>query len=80
MQSIACVPVGLTGHRKGLTPLRPFEPDEAAAVIDLIERFRQRWLETRGAWIVTPADEFFLKAGRELPDAAYYGDFEQLEN
>jgi len=80
LQSIACVPVGLTGHRKGLTPLRPFAPAEAAAVIDTVEGFSDRWLAERGERVVYPADEFFLRAGRPIPPADYYGEFAQLEN
>jgi putative radical SAM enzyme (TIGR03279 family) len=80
LQSIACVPVGLTGHREGLTELRPFTKEEAAETIDIIERFSDKWLAERGDRIVYPADEFFLKAGRILPKAEYYGDFAQLEN
>ena len=37
MESVACVPVGLTRYREGLAPLRMFTPEEAAAVIDLAE-------------------------------------------
>ena len=80
LQSIACVPVGLTGFREGLTPLRPFTKEEAAAVVDTIERFSEKWLRERGERVVYPADEFFLKAGRLIPAAEYYGDFAQLEH
>lgn len=80
LQSIACVPVGLTAHREGLYPLRPFTKEEAAAVLDLIAEFSEKWLAERGERIVYPADEFFLKAGRKIPEAAYYGEFAQLEN
>ena len=80
MQSIACVPVGLTAHREGLTPLRPFTKEEAARTIDIIEEFSNRWLSERGERIVYPADEFFLRAERPIPPAEYYGEFAQLEN
>jgi NifB/MoaA-like Fe-S oxidoreductase len=49
-------------------------------VIDIIEEFSGRWLSERGERIAYPADEFFIKAGREIPPASYYGDFAQLEN
>lgn len=80
VQSIACVPVGLTGHRAGLTALRPFTPAEAGRAIDTIEDFSSRWLAERGRRAAYPADEFFLLAGRPVPPSEYYGDFEQLEN
>ena len=80
VQSIACVPVGLTGKRGGLFELRPFTKEEAGTTIDIIESFSAKWLEERGDRIVYPADEFFLKAERDIPPTEYYGDFNQLEN
>lgn len=80
VQSVACVPVGLTGHRTGLYELRPFTRREAEQVVDTVERFSGRWLAERGERVAYPADEFFLLAERPIPPAAYYGDFAQLEN
>ncbi len=80
LQSISVVPLGLTSHRKGLAQLTPFDAQSAGAVIDTVEDFSCRMLRQRGSRVAYPADEFFLKAGRPLPPAEYYGDFEQLEN
>ena len=76
LQSIACVPVGLTKYRQGLYPLRTFTQQEAAAVIDIIEACNAEAGERRAY----PSDEFFLKAGRPFPPYEYYGEFAQLEN
>lgn len=73
VRSIAAVPVGLTRYRDGLAPLEKFTSVRAGEVIDIIESFRDRAR-------VYPSDEFFLLAGREIPEAEYYGDFYQLEN
>lgn len=80
IQSICCVPVGLTRNRKYLTPLRPFTQEEAARTIDTIEKYANKWLREYGIRVGYPGDEFFLLAGRPIPDAAYYGEFEQIEN
>ena len=80
MESVACVPVGLTRFREGLSPLRMFTPEEAAAVIDLAEETGDRLLKATGCRLVYPADEFYIKAGRPLPGAEFYGEFSQLEN
>ena len=71
VQSIACVPVGLTKYRDGLMAITPFTKDTAAAVIDIVKDFGHP---------AACADEFYLKAKRELPPAEYYGDFPQFEN
>lgn len=80
VQSIAAVPVGLTCHRENLFPLRTFQKEEAEAVIDLIQEFGDSFAQKWGDRIVYPADEFYQIAGRPIPDAAFYGDFAQLEN
>jgi putative radical SAM enzyme (TIGR03279 family) len=80
VESVAGVPVGLTRYREGLYPLRSYTRDEAAAVIDQMESMGEGMLKKYGRRIFYPADEFYLKAGRPLPDEEFYGDFSQLEN
>ena len=80
VESVAAVPVGLTKYREGLEPLRLFTKEEAAAVIDAVEAFGGRMLAERGSRVFFPADEFYLKAGRPIPEAAFYEDMAQLEN
>ncbi len=80
LESVSCVPVGVTKYREGLYPLRPYTPEEAGAVIDMIHSFSDRFEKEYGSRIAYPADEFFLKAGRDFPKADYYGDFSQLES
>ncbi len=78
--SIACVPVGLTGHRDGLCKLEPFNKETATAVVDVTEAFGQKTIEMYGERRVFAADEFYLTAQRPVPEADFYGDFLQLEN
>lgn len=80
MQSIACVPVGLTKFRGGLHPLRVYTRDEARRVLEAINAKGDENLKSFGGRIAYPADEFFLLAGEEIPQADYYGEFSQLEN
>jgi putative radical SAM enzyme (TIGR03279 family) len=80
LQSIAAVPVGITAHREGLYPLRGYTKQEAAAVIDTIDSFNKKNEKEGLGRLAFAADEFYLKAERPIPDAAYYGDFPQLEN
>ena len=80
VQSIACVPVGLTDYRKGLFELHPYTPEGAKEVIETIHSFAERFEKKFGERICYPSDEFFLKAGLPIPEADYYGEFAQLEN
>lgn len=80
VKSIACVPVGLSGHREGLERLEPFNSKTAADVIKLCEYYGEKSVGKYGERRVFAADEFYIKAGAEMPDASFYGDFAQLEN
>ena len=80
LTSLAVVPAGLTKHRGGLYPLSDFTKNEAGAVIDLINEYGDLFKEKFGERFVYAADEFYLKAGREIPSADYYEDYPQLEN
>lgn len=78
--SVSAVPVGITRYREGLEPLRPFTRQEAATIIDQVERMGDQMLAKFNDRIFYPSDEFFLLAQRPIPPADYYGEFHQLEN
>lgn len=80
VQSIAAVPLGMTKYREGLTELTPYTKESAAAVVDMIEDFAAHFLYFKGTRLAFAADEFYLKAGREIPPPDAYEDFAQLEN
>lgn len=80
VQSIAVVPVGLTKYREGLSALRPFTKEQSRQVIDTIDRFGDEMHGRHGRRICFAADEFYLSAGVEIPPAAHYEEFAQLEN
>ena len=80
VSSVAIVPVGLTRYRQGLYPLEQYNAGTAAAVIDLVEDFGNKCREKYGTTIFWCSDEFYLLAGRDLPDEEYYESFAQLEN
>lgn len=77
---VAVVPVGITKYRDGLYPLTPFSKEKAIETLDIIDSFGEMCMKERGKRIVYAADELYIKAERELPDAAFYGDFEAIEN
>ncbi len=78
--SVAVVPVGLTKFREGLCEIRPYTREQAAALLDQVEAFAAAFLAEYGTSLVWCSDEFYLTAGRALPDKDYYEDMEQLEN
>lgn len=80
LQTLAIVPVGLTGHRTGLSPLRLFKQEEAQAVLKIVHAAQQQFLNAYGSRLVFAADEFYLQADQEFPPLAEYEDLLQLEN
>lgn len=80
LQTVSCVPVGLTRFRDGLYPLRSYTAEEAAATIDLIDSFGDEQQRRTGERLFYASDEFYILAGRPIPPASFYGEFGQLEN
>ncbi len=78
--SLAVVPVGLTKYRKKLPDLRKYTADEAASVIDFIERRQRGFLKKQGSRFVWVADEFYVEANRSFPKHSEYEDMPQFEN
>ena len=78
--SVAVVPVGLTKHREGLTPLAPFDKQSAQDVLDVVLPIAAQCQQAFGDPLVFASDELYLMAGQPLPDAEYYADYKQLEN
>lgn len=80
IQSVACVPVGLTRYREGLFPLESYNAVTAGEVIDIITECGDKMKELHGSRTFFPSDEFFILAGRELPPYEFYEDYAQIEN
>lgn len=80
VQCVAVVPVGLTGYRENLFKLTPYNKETAAETLDIIESFGDRFKEKYGRRTVYAADEFYIKAGRQLPPPEYYEGYPALEN
>lgn len=94
--SLAVVPVGLTGHREGLYPLKAVDSLHAREIIELVDRLRSELIhpssiilhhfdgEDTGidhkSGFVYCADELYNRAGIDIPETGYYDDFPQIEN
>ena len=77
--TLSVVPVGLTRYNLG-RPVRPLRRDEAAAALRQTGRIRERAVRERGRHWCHAADELFLIAGRDVPEAGYYDDWTLREN
>jgi putative radical SAM enzyme (TIGR03279 family) len=80
INSLAIVPVGLTGHRQGLPELHAHSRQEAAELVEWIESQQTGLLEKLGTRFVFAADELYLKAEKPFPALACYENLSQIEN
>lgn len=78
--SLAIVPVGLTRFRQSCAPLRTFSPAESAAIVDAVAGWQAKFRAANGNSFVYLSDEFYLRAGREIPAEENYDGYPQLEN
>jgi putative radical SAM enzyme (TIGR03279 family) len=77
--SVALVPVGVTQFSH-LYNGRPMDAENAGRILDAVHRWEARALAERGDRWVYGSDELYLLSNHPLPDAAHYGDFQQIEN
>lgn len=87
INSISVVPVGLTKYRDGLYHIDSFDSVSANAVLEIIEKKQAHMLDRdnecldeMNSRVVFASDEFYILAGREMPDFDAYEHFPQLEN
>lgn len=80
MESVSVVPVGISKYRDGLYPMEPFTKEESAAAIDMIERWQKKIYAEHKTHFIHASDEFYIQAGRPLPEEERYDGYIQLEN
>ena len=80
INSLSVVPVGITKYRQHLCELIPYDKKSSKDVIEQVEKYQKTYKEKHGCNFIYAADEFFVMAGREIPDPKEYDGYPQLEN
>lgn len=80
LQSVSIVPVGLSKFRAGLYPLESFTKEDAEHLIEQVERWQKIMMEKHGIHFVHASDEWYILAGRNMPEEGRYDGYLQLEN
>ena len=76
VQDLAVVPTGITKFREGLPVIPDFTKEQAEELLVLCDKLNSEF----GVNFLLPADEYFVRSGREYKPAEFYGDFSQIEN
>lgn len=80
IENIAVVPVGITKYREGLAKLELYNRQNAEMELDNVARLQKKYIDEIGQPFVRLSDEFYVTAGREIPQSDFYGNYEQLED
>jgi putative radical SAM enzyme (TIGR03279 family) len=80
VKSLALVPVGLTRFREKLPRIRPVGKAHSTRIVQMVDRWQRAFRRKWRCGFVYAADEFFTKAGIDVPAARYYDEFPQIEN
>ena len=80
LDSVSIVPAGLTKYRDNLYYIPEFTKEDAVDIINTVNKIAEENLKQNGSRLFFLADEFYLKAGLEIPDADYYEEYPQIEN
>ena len=79
VRSVGVVPVGLTRHRSS-GAMEPVDRALARETVRLVAGRQEQFMSRLSSPFAFLADEFYLKAGEDLPPTEHYGSFSQLEN
>ncbi|MBO5328682.1 MAG: DUF512 domain-containing protein, partial [Clostridia bacterium] len=73
---LAVVPTGITKYRENLAKIDDITNESAASVLEICDRLNKEF----GKNFLLPADEYFIRSGKDLKPVEFYGDFSQIEN
>lgn len=80
VRSVSVVPVGKTRYRDDLCQIPSVTKEGAKKIIDTVDFWQQKALDKKGERLFFASDEFYIKAGIEIPGVEYYESFPQIEN
>jgi len=80
IQSIAVVPLGLSGHGVIKDRFQPVTPEFSRRLIQQAMPWQEQFRAETGKTFSYFADEFYIQAGVDLPGAGHYDDFAQIED
>lgn len=79
LASLAVVPLGVSAHSNE-PEMRFHTVAEAAAVVDIVERWQHTFRDLLGHRLVFAADEYYLLANRPFPESEVYEGFPMHED
>jgi len=79
LKSCTIVPVGLTGHRKGLTKIKSVDIQYAQNMLNKLNKMRKKFPGKKAPFLLY-SDEWFILAEQPFPQLSDYGGLDLAEN
>ena len=80
VDSIAIVPLGLSGHGRPKDSFIPVTAPYCRGVIAQVNLWQEKFRKEIDRTFAYLADEFYIQGGVPIPDTDYYDDFAQVED
>lgn len=80
VKNVAIVPVGLSKYRENLYKLKRYDKSSLDMDIKNVELLQKKYMKLIKKPFARLSDEFYLLAGKDVPDSEFYDGYEQLED
>ncbi|NMF04964.1 DUF512 domain-containing protein [Clostridium beijerinckii] len=80
VSDVAVVPIGITKFRQGLKHVNTYTKEQSIEEINNIKELQDIYIKETGKPFVRLSDEFYLVAGKEIPNDEFYDDYHQIED
>jgi putative radical SAM enzyme (TIGR03279 family) len=80
VQSVAIVPLGLSGHGTPKDRFAPVTPEFSRRLIRQVIHWQEVFRRQTGRTFAYLGDEFYIQGGESVPGKPYYDDFAQIED
>jgi putative radical SAM enzyme (TIGR03279 family) len=80
VSDVAVVPIGITKFRQDLKHVDTYTKEESLKEIEGISKLQEKYIKENQTPFVRLSDEFYLVAGKEIPDEEFYDDYHQIED
>lgn len=80
VSDVAVVPIGITKFRHGLKQVETYTKEQSIEEIERVKELQDIYMKEIGKPFVRLSDEFYLVAGKEIPDEEFYDDYHQIED
>lgn len=80
VSDVAVVPIGITKFRENLKHVDTYTKEESLKEIEGISKLQEKYIKENQTPFVRLSDEFYLVAGKEIPDEEFYDDYHQIED